>query len=129
MTVKKHGKTFKHFQAWDRRSKFVYANVFSSAKATSAAQFLKELKEVCPFPILSIQVDGGSEFMADFESTCAELKIPLMVLPPSKPTYNGGVERANRIFREEFYARPNLLADNITAMRQELTKALSIYNF
>ena len=129
MTVKKHGKTFKHFQAWDRTSKFVYANVFSHAKASSAAQFLKELQEICPFKILSIQVDGGSEFMAEFESTCAKLHIPLMVLPPSKPTYNGGVERANRIFREEFYARPSLLADTITAMRKELTKALSIYNF
>lgn len=129
MTVKKNGTTFKHFQAWDRRSKFIHANVFSHAKATAAAQFLKELKDVCPFPILSIQVDGGSEFMADFESTCQELNIPLMVLPPSKPTYNGGVERANRIFREEFYARPSLLADTIRAMRQELGKAISIYNF
>jgi hypothetical protein len=37
--------------------------------------------------------------MAEFEQTCKELDIPLIVLPPSKPTYNGGVERGNRIFR------------------------------
>ena len=129
MTVKKNGTTFKHFQAWDRRSKFVYANVFAQATARSASQFLKELKEVCPFKIQSIQVDGGSEFMAEFDKTCQELAIPLMVLPPSKPQYNGGVERANRTFREEFYAKPNLLADTIASMRKELGKALSVYNF
>jgi len=51
-----------------------------------------ELIEDAPFKILSIQVDGGSEFMAEFEAACKELYIPLHVLPPSRPTYNGGVE-------------------------------------
>lgn len=39
------------------------------------------------------------KFMAEFEETCGDLEIPLIVLPPSKPTYNGGVERGNRTFR------------------------------
>jgi transposase InsO family protein len=64
--------------------------------------------------------------MAEFEQTCAELKIPLIVLPPQKPTYNGGVERGNRIFREEFYATTS--ADSLGAMRAELKKALQKYN-
>jgi putative transposase len=81
-----------------------------------------------PFKLLSIQVDGGSEFMADFETACAELNIPLLVLPPRKPQYNGGVERGNRTFQEEFYANPNMLADSIGHMRHELSKALNIYN-
>ena len=42
--------------------------------------------------------------MKDFEDTCKELGIPLFVLPPAKPTYNGKIERSNRVFREEFYA-------------------------
>lgn len=62
--------------------------------------------------------------MAEFEDACAELGIPLIVLPPSRPTYNGGVERGNRIFREEFYANSNLLADFIGAMKIELNNAL-----
>jgi hypothetical protein len=53
-------------------------------------------------------VDGGTEFMADFEKECEILKVPLYVLPPSRPQYNGGVERGNRIFREEFYARKDI---------------------
>ncbi|CAL7962337.1 hypothetical protein MIDIC_460032 [Alphaproteobacteria bacterium] len=43
--------------------------------------------------------------MADFELACKDLNVDLYVLPPKKPQYNGGVERGNRIFREEFYAR------------------------
>ena len=128
MTVTKNGISFKHFQAWDRRSKFIDTAVYSNAKSSSAKRFLLDFVRRAPYTILSIQVDGGSEFMAEFEEACAELSIPLIVLPPSKPTYNGGVERGNRTFREEFYDRPNLLADSIGAIRFELNKATEKYN-
>lgn len=128
MTVTKNGVGMKHFQAWDRRSKYIDARVYSNAKSTSAKKFLLSFVETCPFKVHSLQVDGGSEFMADFEDACAELKIPLIVLPPSRPTYNGGVERGNRTFREEFYAKPNLLADSLGAMRAELKQAVHKYN-
>jgi len=128
MTVTKNGLCVKHFQAWDRRSKFMHAKVYSHAKSSSAKKFLLDLLQNTPFKILSVQVDGGSEFMAEFEEACAHLQIPLIVLPPSRPTYNGGVERGNRIFREEFYANSNLLADSVGAMRGELNSALNKYN-
>jgi len=128
MTVTKNGIGFKHFQAWDRLSKYIDAQVYSNAKSSSAKRFLLDFVRDAPFKIISIQVDGGSEFMAEFEDACAELKIPLIVLPPRKPTYNGGVERGNRIFREEFYARKDLLADSIGSMRYELSQALQKYN-
>ncbi len=128
MTVTRNGITCKHFQAWERKSKFIHAQVYSHAKASSAKRFLLELIGEAPFKIVSIQVDGGSEFMAEFEAACEDLSIPLDVLPPSKPTYNGGVERGNRTFKEEFYYRHDLLADSIGAMRFELKKALKKYN-
>lgn len=128
MTVTRNGLVCKHFQAWDRRSKFIHAQVYSNAKSSSAKRFLHEFIEKAPFTVKSVQVDGGSEFMAEFEDACAELKIPLVVLPPKKPTYNGGVERGNRTFQEEFYFQPKLLADTIGAMRHELTKAVKTYN-
>ena len=65
--------------------------------------------------------------MAEFETECAALNIPLIVLPPSKPKYNGGVERANRTFREDFYDNPKILADSIGALRFELKKAIQTY--
>ena len=58
--------------------------------------------------------------MAEFEQACSDLDIALFVLPPKKPKYNGGVERSNRIFREEFYARSDLIADSIGAFKTEL---------
>ena len=128
MTVTKNGVCMKHFQAWDRKSKFIAAGIYHHAKSSSAKRFLLDFISKAPFKILSIQVDGGSEFMAEFEQTCKELGIPLIVLPPSKPAYNGGVERGNRIFREEFYARQDILADSVGAFRPELNKAVLKYN-
>ena len=128
MTVHKNGVTCKHFQAWERCSKFIHTQVYSNAKATSAKRFLTELVEKAPFTICSIQVDGGSEFMAEFETACQELTIELIVLPPSKPTYNGVVEWGNRTFKEEFYYRADLLADSIGAIRYELKNAVLKYN-
>lgn len=128
MTVTRNGVCLKHFQAWDRCSKYIHANVYSNAKSSSAKRFLLELIQLSPFPILSIQVDGGSEFMAEFEAACQELNIPLLVLPPRKPQYNGGVERGNRTFQEEFYYKSNLLADTVSAFRVDLKKAIDKYN-
>ena len=127
MTVSKNGVTLKHFQAWERRSKHLFARVYSHAKSSSAKRFLMDFVKQTPFKILSIQVDGGSEFMAEFEDACGELSIPLIVLPPAKPQYNGGVERGNRIFRDEFYNRPHLLEDSVGGMQAALIKALIKY--
>ena len=66
--------------------------------------------------------------MAEFEDACAQLKIPLIVLPPKKPEYNGGVERGNRTFREEFYNRTDLLEDSVRGMQAALTKTVKKYN-
>ena len=94
MTVTRNGVTMKHFAGIERFSEHVYANVYCKANSTNAAKFLKEFIENAPYKVRSIQVDGGSEFMRDFEEVCRELAIPLFVLPPAKPTYNGKVERS-----------------------------------
>lgn len=128
MTVTKNGITAKHFQTWERKSKHIFAEVYSNAKSSSAKRFLLDFIKQAPFPIQSIQVDGGSEFMAEFEDACAALNIPLIVLPPKKPEYNGGVERGNRTFREEFYTRADLLEDSIRGLQAQLSKAIRKYN-
>ena len=128
MTVTKNGLSFKHFQAWERKSKTITAQIYSQARSIDAKKFLLHLVETAPYKIWSIQVDGGSEFMLEFEQTCAELNIPLFVNPPATPKYNGGVERGNKIFREEFYANPGLLADSLNAMRFSLREAVKKCN-
>lgn len=128
MSVTVNQITVKHFQAWDPKSKFIQAHAYSNATSQTAKRFLLELIKNAPFKISSIQVDGGSEFMLHFEEACAELGIELFVLPPKRPQYNGGVERGNRIFREEFYARHDLLADSVGGINAALQKALLKYN-
>jgi putative transposase len=57
-----------------------------------------------PFKVEAIQVDGGSEFMAEFEQACQDKAIRLYVLPPKCPQMNGAVERCNGAWRYEFYS-------------------------
>jgi len=128
MTATQNGVTCKEFHAWDRRSKFVDAQIYSNATSRSAKKFLVDYIKKVPFKVRSIQVDGGSEFMAEFEEACQDMDLELLVLPPAKPTYNGGVERSNKVFKEEFYRKPNLLADSIGALRAELKQAVEKYN-
>jgi putative transposase len=127
MTVTKNGVSFKHFQAWERKSKFIHAQLYDNATSRSAKKFILELLEIAPFSTISIQVDGGSEFMGEFEAACLKLGMELIVLPPASPTKNGGVERGNRTFREECFARPTF-SDSLGAFRIDLKEALKKYN-
>jgi len=98
------GQVYKQFTATDVVSRWAFADVRSAATAALAKEFLEELIQRCPFPIHGIQVDGGSEFYADFELACQQLGIRLFCLPPRSPKLNGTVERTHRTYREEFWA-------------------------
>jgi transposase InsO family protein len=98
------GKHIKHFTGYDPVAKWTVAKAFERATATSAALFLDKLQADMPFPVKGLQVDGGSEFMAEFEQACAARNIKLYVLPPRSPEINGAVERCNGAWRYEFYA-------------------------
>ncbi len=97
------GVVLKHFTARDTISCWDVIEAHTQAKATTAAHFLDTLISRMPFPIKAIQVDGGSEFQAEFETTCLKRGIRLFVLPPRSPKLNGSVERAQRTHTEEFY--------------------------
>lgn len=127
MTVTKNNISMKHFQAWDPKTKTIVADVTANATSNAAARFLQKVIQDMPFKVISIQVDGGSEFMRHFETECEKLHIQLYVLPPKRPQYNGGVERGNRIFREEFYAH-DISAESIGAFKCELKLAVKKYN-
>jgi transposase InsO family protein len=129
MVITKNNRTLRHFNLWDRKSKSIMAAIYTNATSHSAKLALDQFIKEAPFKITSIQVDGGSEFMAEFEDECKKLGIELFVLPPKRPQLNGGVERGNRTFREDFYNRHDDLFDNsIEKIREELSKAVYIYN-
>jgi putative transposase len=98
----------KHFTAYDPVAKWTVAAVAGRATANLAARFLDKLLADMPFAVHGIQVDGGSEFRADFERACQAKRLHLYVLPPKRPQLNGAVERCNGSWRYEFYAAYDL---------------------
>ena len=121
-----NGLTCRVFVACDKKSKCAYAEPFLKANSKNAAKFLRHVIKNAVFPVKSIQVDGGSEFMKEFESTCEELHIPLFVLPPASPKINGNVERMNRIITEEFLQ--DTLEDSLVGLRIGLKRFIDKYN-
>ena len=97
------------------------------ATARNAQRFLQAVIEDLPFPLHSVQVDGGSEFRAEFEQASQQLDIPQFVLPPRRPQFNGCVERANDSARVEFW---NLYTGELTvaAAGAALTEYQHFYN-
>lgn len=108
------GVVFKQFTARDVISRWDVIQAHTRATAVTATQFLETLLHRMPFPIRALQVDGGSEFAAEFERACQERGLHLFVLPPRSPKLNGAVERANRTHTEEFY--------QVTACSLEMNK-------
>ena len=105
------GRTIKQFTAYDPFAKWTVAKPYKRATAKNAAEFLARVRAQMPDPVRAVQIDGGSEFMAEFEQACADAKIPLYVLPPRSPKLNGAVERCNGAWRYEFYACSDLPLD------------------
>ena len=127
MTVHFPGFTVKHFNAVCPITGLVIARAGTRATAASAERFLDYLCRKAPFPIVSLQVDGGSEFMGKFEEACRDRGIALHVLPPRSPKLNGCVERANGTFRGDFYNTYTGML-SIEAVNQELAAFVEHYN-
>ena len=121
------GVVLKHFTACDIVSRWDVLDVYTRATANTAAKFLDAIQARSPFAVKAIQVDGGSEFKAEFELACKERAIPLFVLPPRSPKLNGCVERANRTHEDEFYEVYDL-DWTVTGLRPDLLRWEVIYN-
>jgi transposase InsO family protein len=120
-------RTVKHFDAYDVHAKWTVAKPYRQATAQNAADFLDKVTAEMPWPVKAIQIDGGSEFMAQFELACAAKAIPLYVLPPRSPKLNGAVERCNGAWRYEFYAVADL-PDDIDKIAEHVDAFQHLYN-
>ena len=97
------GVVLKQFTSRDVVSRWDCLELAYQATASTARRLLDPILARMPFPVRAIQVDGGSEFMAEFEEECRDRGIRLFILPPRSPKLNGNVESANRTHTEEFY--------------------------
>jgi transposase InsO family protein len=120
------GKSIKHFTAYDPAAKWTVGQAFNRATA-AATRFLDKLIRDMPFPVTAIQVDGGPEFMAEFEDACQAKGIGLFVLPPRSPKLNGAVERCNGAWRYEFYETYDL-PKTVEALNPILDSFQHLYN-
>jgi transposase InsO family protein len=116
-----------HYSAIDPTTRIVHAGLYPSNNSRHAKAFLQDLLHSMPFPITSIQVDNGSEFMGAFERACQELNIQLYTIPPYTPKANAMVERLQRTFRDEHYAYEPP-SQNLQERRQALRTYLHHYN-
>jgi len=121
------GVELKHFTARDVVARWDVLELHSRATAVTAAAFLERMLTEMPFPVKAIQVDGGSEFMAEFEETCQAKGLKLFALPPRSPKLNGSVERAQRTHTEEFYEL-STAEPTVAALGAELKVWQTVYN-
>jgi len=104
------GRIFKHLSLIDVTSRYGAAEIRVGATAATTTESLERMLDRLPFTVKAIQIDGGSEFKAEFEAYC---------LSPRSPKLNGRVERVQRTFREEFYdccTAPPYVADLAAAL-------------
>jgi transposase InsO family protein len=80
-----------------------------------------------PFAVKALQVDGGSEFAAEFEEACQQKQLPLFVLPPKSPKLNAHVERSHRTHHEEFY-QVSADSDHLPVLNDQLRRWEHTYN-
>jgi len=121
------GKAIKHFTAYCPVAKWTVAKACNRATAAAASAFLDKVIADMPFPVEAIQVDGGSEFKAEFEAACQAKGIRLYELPPKRPQINGAVERCNGAWRYEFYSSYDL-PRSVEALNPILDSFQYLYN-
>jgi putative transposase len=121
------GSRFKHLSLIDVVCRWHTAEIRRSATAQTMRENLNQMRARLPFSITAIQVDGGSEFRAEFESYCQDEGIRLFTLPPRSPKLNGRVERVQRTDREEFYACTNV-EPRLEALQPALRDYENTYN-
>jgi transposase InsO family protein len=121
------GIVLKQFTARDVVSRWDTLELAPAATAAAATRMLDALAARMPFAVRTISVDGGSEFMAGFETACQDRGIVLHVLPPRSPKLHGSVERGNRTHAEEFH-ECTLAEPTLADLGAELRIWETVYN-
>lgn len=114
-----NGKRYYQFNAVDHCSTWRCLRAYEDKGYGSLCLFLKELEENCPFPILEIQTDNGTEFTDKYRPNsdghptgdhpldvwCKKRDIRHKLIPIGQKELNGKVENTHRQDDREFYAK------------------------
>jgi transposase len=86
------GIEIKQFVAVEKHTRYCVSKAYANVHSANTADFLNKVITQLPMPLEDIQVDGGTEFRAEFEKACKDKILPLFVLPE----INGKIERLNQ---------------------------------
>lgn len=109
-----YGDRYYQITAIDEFSRKRVLKIVKEKSSYETAKYVKSLEEKMGFPIKTIQVDNGSEFVNDdeitdknnaFETVVKQLGIHLMRIRPYSPWQNGKVERSHREDEKILYKR------------------------
>lgn len=129
------------FVAIDRKTKYVYAELYEKMTTNNAVLFLQNLQAHCCFKITHILTDNGAQFTYNllashlkpknkthpFEALCRELGIEHRTTQFRHPWTNGQVEITNKMLKEATIKKYHY--ENIESLKAHLQTFLLYYNF
>lgn len=122
------GKKFYLFSAVDCKSRYGFVYAYTTITSTSAADFIRKVREYFPFTISAINTDNGSEYLKDFHSEITTWGIPHYFTDPHCPKQNGRVERFHQTVEYEYFNYQEDLLDELTVIRQKCMDFTIKYN-
>ena len=131
--ILKNGEKCYVFNFVDHASNWSYKRAYSKISPKSTIDFMQRLLKVCPFKILRLQTDNGTEYTYKFykryadirkdhplEAFCEKHGIVQKLIPPGVKELQGLVERSHRQDDQELYSR--IEPDEIDEFNDYLTE-------
>jgi len=129
------------FVAIDRKTKYVYAELYDRMTSSNAVLFLKNLQSHCCFKITHILTDNGAQFtynllterckpksgIHSFDALCLALGIEHRTTKFRHPWTNGQVEITNKMLKEATIKKYHY--ENVDYLKAHLQIFLLYYNF
>ena len=130
-----YGQQYYQITAIDEYSRKRVLKIVNEKSTYETTKYLMELEERIGFPIHTIQVDNGPEFVNDddktskdsaFEKAAQQLEMELRRIRPYSPWQNGKVERSHREDGKILYGRKVFTSEK--ELRQQVEKHEKRYN-
>ena len=118
------------FVGIDDFSRELYASVFPDKSAKSAADFLQQTLDQCPYTLEIAYSDNGTEYKGNeshpFAKLCADNKIGQKFTRVKRPQTNGKAERVIRTLMEMWHDKFEF--KNREDRKMQLARFINLYN-